>query len=369
MAAARLTLLLACLGLAISRVGLVAHEVFGHGGAAVAFGGRVLEVTFFWFAGGWIRYSTPALDERGALLIQLGGILTELGLGLAACLYARLAVLARQRRQARRGGSAPPPSYPLTALELGGLLFIAHGLWYAATGTWHGFGDGARLHALLGEARYPVALLLGALLCATAAGAARRLARAFAPSFASSFASSLGSSSAPPSTSSLGSSSGSASTSTPAPSSSSAAAPSTPRRLALVLLAAVLAGGLHAALTFGEVRLRQDHVYRLTMRTAEERTRDRELARWRQAQAERGHVVAPAEEQAKARALTPPAPFPFARALALAALLAVALGAASLRRAPLPAERGFPVITRAMLAGTAALAFATIAAVVLLDAW
>lgn len=341
MAAARLTLLLACLGLAISRVGLVAHEVFGHGGAAVAFGGRVLEVTFFWFAGGWIRYSTPALDERGALLIQLGGILTELGLGLLACLYACLVVAAR-RQQARRAESAlPPPSYPLTALELGGLLFIAHGLWYAATGTWHGFGDGARLHELLGEARYPVALLLGALLCATAAGAARRLARAFAPSFAP----------------------------TRAPSSSSGAAPSTPRRLALVLLAAALAGGLHAALTFGEVRLRQDHVYRLTMRTAEERTRDRELARWRQAQAARGHLVAPAEEQAKARALTPPAPFHFARALALAALLAAALGTASLRRAPLPAERGFPVITRAMLAGTAALAFATITAVALLDAW
>lgn len=341
MAAARLTLLLACLGLAISRVGLVAHEVFGHGGAAVALGGRVLEVTFFWFAGGWIRYSTPALDERGALLIQLGGILTELGLGLVAFLYARLVVLAR-RQQARRAAAAPPPpSYPLTALELGGLLFIAHGLWYAATGTWHGFGDGARLHALLGEARYPVALLLGALLCATAAGAARRLARAFAPSVAPSLA----------------------------PFSSSAAAPSTPRRLALVLLAAGLAGGLHAALTFGEVRLRQDHVYRLTMRTAEERTRDRELARWRQAQAERGHIVAPAEEQAKARALTPPAPFPFARALALAALFAVALGTASLRRASLPAERGFPVITRAMLAGTAALAFATITAVALLDAW
>lgn len=344
MAAARLTLLLACLGLAISRVGLVAHEVFGHGGAAVALGGRVLEVTFFWFAGGWIRYSAPELDERGALLIQLGGILTELGLGLAACLYA----IARRRQQARRAAAAPP-SYPLTALELGGLLFIAHGLWYAATGTWHGFGDGARLHALLGEARYPVALLLGALLCATAAGAARRLARAFAPSFAPS--------GAPSRPSSL------------APSSSSAAAPSASRRLALVLLAAGLAGGLHAALTFGEVRLRQDHVYRLTMRTAEERTRDRELARWRQAQAERGHIVAPAEEQAKARALTPPAPFPFARALALAALCAVVLGTASLRRAALPAERGFPVITRAMLAGTAALAFATITAVALLDAW
>lgn len=327
MATARLTLLLACLGLAISRVGLVAHEVFGHGGAAVAYGGRVLEVTFFWFAGGWIRYSTaPGLDEAGALVIQLGGILAELLLGALALGY----VAARRRR-------AAAPSYPLVALELGGLLFVAHGLWYAATGTWHGFGDGALLHERLGEARYPAAILLGASLCALCALAARRLGRAFAPALGSASSAARG------------------------------------RALPLVLLAAVLAGGLHAALTFGEVRLRRDHVYRLTMRTAEERTRDRELARWREAEAARGHAVAAAEERERARQLTPPAPFPFARVLAAAALAAVALGGASLRRAAragqLDERRGFPVLTRAMLAGTAALATASVVAVALLDAW
>jgi hypothetical protein len=324
MAAARLTILLACLGLAISRVGLALHELVGHGGAAVVFGGRVLEVTFFWFGGGWIRYTTPSPTETSAVLIQLGGILAELLIGGAA-----LALTARPRR------------FPRLALRLAGLLFVAHGLWYAATGIWHGFGDGARLHELLGAARYPVAIALGAALCGVAAFSARLLCRAFAPSI------------------------------TRRPGLAGLAAPQ-PRRLAAVLLAACLAGGLHAALTFGEVWLRRDAVYQQTMRTADERQRDQRLAAWRAEEARRGHAVAPAEVREKARALTPPRGFPFARLLAVCALISVALGAGSLRREalePTASSLAVSAISPRLLAGTAVAALLAIAAVALLDVW
>jgi len=325
MAAARLTILLACLGLAISRVGLVVHEVGGHGGAALLFGGRVLEVTFFWFAGGWIRYTTPSPAEASSLLIQLGGILAELLLGAAA-----LAVTSWRRSRATRP-ARPARPFGILALRLAGFLFVVHGLWYAATGIWHGFGDGARLHELLGEARYPVAFVLGAALCALAAVAARQLCLGFAPALPG----------------------------------------SSVRRLATVMVAACLAGGLHAALTFGEVRLRGDEVYGQTMRTAGERLRDERLARWRAEQARRGHTVAAAEVREQTRALTPPRPFPFARVLALAALLSVLLGAASLRRARLdldePTARA--LLSSRNVAGAACAALLAISAVALLDVW
>jgi hypothetical protein len=336
MAAARLTILLACLGLVISRVGLVVHEVGGHGGAAVLFGGRVLEVTFFWFGGGWIRYTTPSPTELASLIIQLGGILAELLLGAAALAWTSRK--ARPKRAARPARPARPArSFGTLALRLAGFLFVVHGLWYAATGIWHGFGDGARLHELLGAARYPVALLLGAALCALVAVAARQLCRAFAPALPG----------------------------------------SSPRRLVLVMGAACLAGGLHAALAFGEVRLRRDAVYGQTMRTADERLRDERLARWRAEQARRGHTVAAAEVRAQTRALTPPRPFPFARLLALAALLSMLLGAASLRRARLgPDETDetdetdeLVAISPRMLAAAACAALLAISAVALLDLW
>src|SRR5262249_8470985 len=52
-AVARLTGLLAGVSLATSRLGLLVHELVGHGGVAIALGGHVTDVTLFWFAGGW----------------------------------------------------------------------------------------------------------------------------------------------------------------------------------------------------------------------------------------------------------------------------------------------------------------------------
>jgi len=52
----RLAALLACVALATSRLGLIGHELVGHGGVALAAGATDLEVQLFWFAGGWIRY-------------------------------------------------------------------------------------------------------------------------------------------------------------------------------------------------------------------------------------------------------------------------------------------------------------------------
>ncbi|MEZ4360808.1 MAG: hypothetical protein R3B48_11545 [Kofleriaceae bacterium] len=307
----RLTALLTCLGLVISRAGLLLHELVGHGGAALACGGQVGERRFFWFAGGWIRTSTPGGSELTRLVVELGGIAAELVVGGA--------LLAWARGRGARGGRA----------RLAGLLLLAHGLWYAATGTWHGFGDGTGLHRLLGSARYAVALALGAALCAVAALGARALARAFAPHVAG----------------------------------------ATPRRLALVLVAAAAAAATHGALTFGEVALRRDVTYARTMQTADQRVAAERLARWRAEAARRGQPVTAAGAAAAERALRPPRGFPFAWALAIAALAATLVGGWSLRRAALARDATTTTpLPAAELARAAAAAALAVAAVAILSA-
>jgi hypothetical protein len=312
MSVTRLTLLLACLGLAISRVGLVLHELVGHGGVALAHGGGVVEVTFFWFAGGWIRTTVPVATESSRLLVALGGIAAEVTVGAAALALGRGAV-----------------TWPRAALvaRLAGLALVVHGLWYAATGTWHGFGDGALLHERLGAARYPVALALGAALCALALLGARALVRAFAPALHG----------------------------------------SPRRRLLAVLTAAALASASHAALTFGEVALRRDATYQRTMQTTAQRRADDALARWRAEAAGRGVVPDERALADAAAALRRPPPFPFARWLAAAALLAFLLGVASLRRAALAPGALPPRALRRMVPPAALVAALAVATVALLD--
>jgi hypothetical protein len=315
MAVARLVLLLTCLGLTLSRIGLVVHEVLGHGGAAIGFGGRVVEMQLFWFGGGWVRTSTPETTALSAPAIQLAGIAAELVVGAA--------LLLGTRRRHQRGAAK-------ALAGLAGYLFVAHGLWYAATGIWHGFGDGAYLHHRLGSVRYPVAIVLGCALCIGAAGAARALCSAFAPAL---------------------------------PGSST-------RRVIQVVAAAVAAAGLHAALTFGELAVRDDDTYRQTMRTATQRQLDDQLARWQAAMAARGHTVMATERDAKARALRPPRPFPFALALAATALASAAAGAWSLRRADLQRSEAAQLV-RSPTALTIAAGVAAVAvlAMVGLDYW
>src|SRR5687767_7376990 len=90
----RLAGLLAAVALATSRLGLLVHELLGHGGVAVAAGGEVIEVRLFWFAGGWIRYTLPA-HSPAWLAVWMGGIAIELVIGIALVLAVRGGSLGR----------------------------------------------------------------------------------------------------------------------------------------------------------------------------------------------------------------------------------------------------------------------------------
>src|SRR5262249_8926994 len=146
----RLAALLVAVALVTSRLGLIGHELVGHGGAALACGAQINDVQLFWFAGGWIRYTLPSPAEpvlsalgsmtRGpslaaALVIAMAGIAVELAGGLALCMLVRPTTLGR--RLARGIGIA----------------LLVHASWYLATGAFHGFGDGLLLYRVLGSWR------------------------------------------------------------------------------------------------------------------------------------------------------------------------------------------------------------------------
>src|SRR5689334_11036212 len=83
-ATARLACVLAGVGLVTTRLGLIAHELVGHGAAALAVGGTVEKVRLFWFAGGWIDYDLPRPAPLASrVFVSLGGIALELVVGLA----------------------------------------------------------------------------------------------------------------------------------------------------------------------------------------------------------------------------------------------------------------------------------------------
>jgi hypothetical protein len=158
----RLAGFLTCVALATSRIGLVAHELIGHGGTALAVGGRVDEVRLFWFAGGWIHYQLEAASVARLLAIAMGGIAVELVAGAAIIALAR-------GRIVRAIGAA----------------LALHASWYLATGAWSGFGDGQLLYRVLGDWRYPVAIAAGAITCAAAYFAAKQAFGALAGSLSS----------------------------------------------------------------------------------------------------------------------------------------------------------------------------------------
>lgn len=291
----RLGALLACVALATTRLGLLAHELVGHGGTAMAVGGKVTEVRLFWFAGGWIRYAGVP-SAAAALAVAMGGIAVETVCGTALWFAVRGDTLGRR---IVRGCAA---------------AIVLHASWYLATGAFSGYGDGILLYNVLGSARIPVALAAGAVTCGAAFLGAREVLGALAAT--------------------------------------------QPRhRIAGTVTALALAGGLHAGLTFGELRVRQDRLYAGMMKP--ERTREvaRDVMRW-----DREHPEAAAPERAaelqRIEAAHPPT-FPFMLALALATAASVLAGAFRAK----PGQGG---ITRRLLlqwAVTAVIAIAVVIAV------
>lgn len=258
-------LLLAC-ALATSRFGLVAHELVGHGGAATLVGGHVTDVQLFWFAGGWIRYNFPVQPTVGAsLFISMAGILVELVAGLAIEIATRRATTLGRK-----------------LVRAIGATLVIHAAWYFATGAWSGFGDGQLLYNVLGTARYPVAIAAGLVVTALGYVTARSIVGPLR---------------------------------------------GTQRTFVAFALAAVAAGGIHAALAIGEVQLRRDPTYTVIMQPERDRQIDRDLARWERYEQQKGTLSTTRRAAEKARLEEVHHTFPFAWLLAVSAVLAIAAGA------------------------------------------
>ena len=294
----RLTVLLACAALATSRLGLIGHELIGHGGAALLCGARITDVQLFWFAGGWIRYRLPEPSFGCALFITMAGIGLELVVGLL------LAVFARGESLGRR------------VVRGIGMALVLHATWYLATGAFHGFGDGLLLYRWLGGARIPVAIAAGLVTCAATFIGAREVVGTLASTVPS-------------------------------------------RRVAGTLIAFVLAGGFHAALTIGELRLRRDPTYVETMKPERERVIAQELSKWERAQPTQVTPEAKRVEAAKIANAHPT--FPFVWILALCTALAGFVGIVKTKR------HSPTTIPDALLVRFAVLAVASVALVIALS--
>lgn len=264
----RLAGLLLAVALATSRLGLLAHELVGHGGTALAVGGKVTDVQLFWFAGGWIRYHFASPPSTAALLaIAMGGVAIEAVAG--ALLWSLVRGDGLGRRVIRGVGAA----------------LVVHATWYFATGAWHGYGDGQLLHQVLGTARYPVAIAAGAITCACAYVGALAIVGPLAGTLSR-------------------------------------------NRLAGLVVAAALAGGIHAGLAIAEIRIRGDVTYKEIMAPERERLVERDLERW--AAYERAHggevsEVRRAEQQQKLEQVH--RDFPFAWVLGGCVAIALLVGA------------------------------------------
>ena len=161
-ASIRLFALVASVVLLTSRVMLLVHEFGGHAAPAKLFGGRVTGWYLFLFAGGRVSYRVPDLDAGQRLVVSLGGIAIELVVGALAFALAR-----RMRERA---------VVAFCSLCVGTVL-VGHAAVYLARGVHYGFGDGAFLAQLLGEARVIVVAAASALAVGVTLTGARRLAR------------------------------------------------------------------------------------------------------------------------------------------------------------------------------------------------
>jgi len=298
----RLTGLLLAIALATSRLGLLAHELVGHGGTALACGGQISEVQLFWFAGGWIRYhfTTPP-SVAAQLAISMGGIAVEVCAGSALWLGVR------------------GDGLGLRLVRGIGTALVVHASWYLATGAWQGFGDGQLLHRVLGSARYPFAFGVGAVACTCGYFGARDIVGPLR---------------------------------------------ATQATLASLVIAAGLAGGLHAGLAIGETHVRHDATYSTIMQPEHDRGVDRDLARWAAYQAAHGGPTSPAQRAREhARLEQVHRTFPFAWLLGAVLAMAIAIGAWRSLRHSEPAR----ALSDRLLVCASASAAIAIAAVIAID--
>lgn len=305
----RLAGLLACVALATSRLGLIGHELVGHGGMALAFGAHIDQVQLFWFAGGWIRYHLAQPSTGAALAIAMAGIGLETAVGITLWWAARSQTADTLGRRIVRG--------------LGAGL-VVHGFWYLANGAWNGFGDGLVLYQLLGSWRIPVAIAAGLVTCTAGFIGAREVLGALAGTL-----------------------------------------PGSPRaRVIGTVIAALLGGGLHGALTAGELAVRRDPTYAATMQPERERVVQRELAQWEHEQAQQGVPVTQDQKRVEQHRLEKVhREFPFVVLLAIAAVLSILAGAWRAKPAPIRDAQ----ISNRLLAITAAIAIASTWAVIVID--
>jgi hypothetical protein len=295
----RLAILILAVALATSRLGLLVHELVGHGVAALAFGGELTGWRLHWFGGGWVGFDRdPPWRGVDAHVVQLAGILSELVVA-AACAAVRARI---------------PRPVPALAIGAAAWALAIHAGWYLAAGTYHGFGDGWLLHRTLGDARVAVVAPAATVIVVAGYLAGRRIAtalRALAPA-------------------------------------------ATPRRQLGAVAAALAIGlGAHAALTVAELGLRPDPAYQATMRTAGERAVGRELATEVARAETAGRPLAPSEVAAVRRALERRhRQLPVGAALIGAIAVAAAVGAArsTPARAPVAASPGAIALTAAVAA-------------------
>jgi hypothetical protein len=313
----RLAGLLACIALATSRIGLIGHELVGHGGVALLAGAEVTEVVLFWFAGGWIRYSVPEPTTASILAIAMAGIALELVVGGALWGFVRGDSLGR--RIVRGVGTG----------------LVVHATWYLATGAFHGFGDGLALYRWLGDARVPVAIVAGLATCLATYLGARAITGPLVRTLPG-----------------------------PATAAGSAVPDRVGRRRAIGFAVAVLlAGGLHAGLTIGELRLRRDDTYAKVMQTERDRRVAREMAAWERERAARGDLPTPESRRVeRVRLERKHRSFPFVFVLGGATLVSLIAGIARTR--PGADER----ISRGLLARSLLVAVVSICAVIVLGA-
>ncbi len=271
----RLTGLLCAAGLAASRLGLLLHELLGHGAFAVAQGGEITDLRLFWFAGGWISYLIEDPSAAGALATSMGGLIVELVLGGALWL----------------GLATKPETLGIRVLRGIGAAIVAHACWYFATGTWHGYGDGLPAYRGLGEARYPIAIAAGLVTCGIAYACARLVLGVF-----------------------------------------TAVLPS--RKIAGVAIAMTMAAVVLVLPVVIEMQLRSDNRYGAIMKREGDRLTDRELARWRREMAKTRTQIDPALlETEKTRLTSRHREPPFMPVLGVLVLISIAIGARRARDA------------------------------------
>jgi hypothetical protein len=300
----RLASVLAGIGLTTSRLGLIVHELGGHGATAVAFGGEITDFRLFWFAGGWIRYDFTDPTREALVTISLGGIAIEAVIGSVLWLAIRKDGLAQ--RLIRGVGAA----------------LVIHAAWYFATGTWHGYGDGLPAYKALGDCRYPAAIAGGLIACGAAFVAARLVLGALA-----------------------------------------ALVPGRRRaQLVGVVVAVGLATGAQAGLAIGEIMVRGDNTYGAIMRPERERLIAREYAAWQRDQKAHDIVISDADREAELRKLAAKHREPPFMPILLGLLgVSVSLGAWRAR----PAPDG--TLTRRLQLRIAMLALGSVATVIAID--